>query len=129
MFGVKPKLIVKSGFIIASKMGDANASIPTPQPVVYTKMFGAYGLALKKTCITFVSKTALENGIKENLQLQRQVLPVENCRDITKKDMKNNDVIADIEVNPENYEVKVDGEVISCEAAEELPLAQKYFLF
>ena len=129
MFGVKPDMIIKGGFIIASKMGDANASIPTPQPVVYTKMFGGYGLARKRTCITFVSQAAIENGIKEKLSLQRQVLPVHDCRKIGKKDMKNNDVIADIQVNPENYEVCVDGELISCEAAEELPMAQRYFLF
>ena len=129
MFGVKPEMVIKGGFIIASKMGDANASIPTPQPVVYTNMFGAYGLARKRSCITFVSKAAYDAGIKERLGLQRQVLPVEHCRDIGKKDMKNNDVIAQIEVNPENYEVRVDGERITCEAAEELPLAQRYFLF
>lgn len=129
MFGVKPDMIIKGGFIIASKMGDANASIPTPQPVVYTKMFGGYGLARKRTSITFVSQAAIENGIKEKLSLQRQVLPVHDCRKIGKKDMKNNDVIADIQVNPENYEVRVDGELISCEAAEELPMAQRYFLF
>lgn len=129
MFGVKPEMILKGGFILASKMGDANASIPTPQPVVYTNMFGAYGLARKNTCITFVSKAACESGIRERLSLQRQVLPVEGCRNIGKKDMKNNDVIADIAVNPENYEVKVNGELISCEAAEKLPLAQKYYLF
>lgn len=129
MFGVKPEMIIKGGFIMASKMGDANASIPTPQPVVYTNMFGAYGLARKTSCITFVSKAAYEAGIKEKLSLQRQVLPVENCRNIGKKDMKNNDVIADIQVNPETYEVRVDGEKITCETAEELPLTQKYYLF
>ena len=129
MFGVKPEMIIKGGCIIASKMGDANASIPTPQPVVYTNMFGAYGLARKTSCITFVSNAAYKNGIKDRLLLQRQVLPVHDCRTIGKKDMKNNDVIADIYVNPENYEVRVDGELICCEAAEELPLAQRYYLF
>lgn len=129
MFGVKPDMIIKGGVIIASKMGDANASIPTPQPVVYTKMFGAYGLARKTSCITFVSKAACETGIKERLSLQRQVFPVHDCRSIGKKDMKNNDVIANIEVNPENYEVRVDGKLITCEAVEELSLAQRYFLF
>ncbi len=129
MFGAKPEMIIKGGFIIASKMGDANASIPTPQPVVYTNMFGAYGLARANTCISFVSKAALEEGIKEKLGLKRQVLAVSHCRDIGKGDMKNNDVIADIDVNPENYEVRVDGELISCEAAQELSLTQKYFLF
>lgn len=129
MFGVKPDMIIKGGFIIASKMGDANASIPTPEPVVYTDMFGAYGLARANTCISFVSKAAYDDGIKEKLALKRQVLPVSHCRDIGKYDMKNNDVIADIDVNPENYEVRVDGELITCEAAEELALTQKYFLF
>ena len=129
MFGVKPEMIIKGGFIIASKMGDANASIPTPQPVVYTNMFGAYGLARKTSCVTFVSRAAYEAGIKEKLSLQRQVLPVGNCRNIGKKDMKNNDVIADIQVNPENYEVRVNGEKITCEPAAELPLTQRYYLF
>lgn len=129
MFGVKPDMIIKGGFIIASKMGDANASIPTPEPVVYTDMFGAYGLARANTCISFVSKAAYDDGIKERLGLKRQVLPVSHCRDIGKRDMKNNDVIADIDVNPENYEVRVDGELITCEAAEELALTQKYFMF
>ena len=129
MFGVKPDMIIKGGFIIASKMGDANASIPTPEPVVYTDMFGAYGLARANTCISFVSKAAYDAGIKEKLALKRQVLPVSHCRDIGKHDMKNNDVIADIDVNPENYEVRVDGELITCKAADELALTQKYFLF
>lgn len=129
LFGVKPEMILKGGFILASKMGDANASIPTPQPVVYTNMFGAYGLARKRTCISFVSRAAYDAGIKERLNLQRQVLPVEHCRDIGKKDMKNNDVTAYIQVNPETYEVCVDGELITCESAEELSLAQRYYLF
>lgn len=129
LFGVKPEMILKGGFILASKMGDANASIPTPQPVVYTNMFGAYGLARKRTCISFVSGAAYDAGIKERLNLQRQVLPVEHCRDIGKKDMKNNDVIAYIQVNPETYEVRVDGELITCKPAEELSLAQRYYLF
>lgn len=129
MFGVKPEMIIKGGFITASKMGDANASIPTPQPVVYTNMFGAYGLARKTSCATFVSGAAYRKGIGEKLSLQRQVLPVENCRNIGKKDMRNNDVIADIQVNPENYEVRVNGEKITCEAAVELPLTQRYYLF
>lgn len=129
MFGVKPEMIIKGGFIMAAKMGDANASIPTPQPVVYTKMFGGYGIARNNSCISFVSKVAFDENIKDKLGLKRQVLPVENCRNIGKKDMKNNNVIARIEVNPENYEVKVDGELITCEPASELSLAQKYFLF
>ncbi|MGN1115465.1 MAG: urease subunit alpha, partial [Candidatus Ornithomonoglobus sp.] len=129
MFGVKPEMIIKGGYIIASKMGDANASIPTPQPVVYTNMFGAHGLAQKRTCVTFVSKAASDGGIKERLGLDRIVLPVENCRNIGKKDMKFNDRTGDIKVDPENYRVTVDGENIICEAAQKLPLTQKYYLF
>lgn len=129
MFGVKPEMIIKGGFIIASKMGDANASIPTPQPVVYTNMFGAHGLARKRTCATFVSKAAADGGIKERLGLSRMVFPVENCRNIGKKDMKFNDRTGDIQVDPDTYHVSVDGESITCEAAEQLPLTQKYYLF
>lgn len=129
MFGVKPEMIIKGGFICASKMGDANASIPTPQPVVYTKMFGAHGLAVKRSCISFVSAVAADKGIKERLGLERIVLPVKNCRNIGKKDMRYNDRTGDIKVDPENYRVTVDGEHITCEAAEKLPLTQKYYLF
>lgn len=129
MFGVKPEMIIKGGFIIAAKMGDANASIPTPQPVVYTKMFGAYGLAVKRCCASFVSKAAAENGIAEKLGLQRMILPVSDCRNIGKKDMKFNDRTGDIQVDSETYKVTVDGEEITCEAAESLPLTQKYYLF
>lgn len=129
LFGVKPELVIKGGCIAAAKMGDANASIPTPQPVFYRDMFGAYGLAKKQSCITFVSRAALAGGIRERLGLQRQVRSVAYCRGIGKKDMRNNDVLADIQVNPETYEVRVDGELITCQAAEVLPLAQRYFLF
>ena len=129
MFGVKPYMIIKGGFITAARMGDANASIPTPQPVVYTKMFGAIGQAKCSTCITFVSQAALLLGVKERLGLKRQVAAVKNCRNIGKKDMKNNDTIADIEVNPETYEVRVNGQKITCEAAKTLPLTQLYYLF
>ncbi|MGN0666328.1 MAG: urease subunit alpha [Huintestinicola sp.] len=129
MFGVKPEMIIKGGFICASKMGDANASIPTPQPVVYTKMFGAHGLAVKRCCATFVSQAAKDSGIEDKLDLKRMVLPVKNCRNIGKKDMRFNDRTGDIKVDPENYHVTVDGEEIICEAAERLPLTQKYYLF
>ncbi|MGN0484935.1 MAG: urease subunit alpha [Lachnospiraceae bacterium] len=129
MFGVKPEMIIKGGMIMASKMGDANASIPTPQPVIYRNMFGGYGLAKKRTSATFVSQAALEGGIQERLDLQKQILPVKNCRTIGKKEMKNNDILADIQVDPETYEVRVDGKKITCEAAEELSLAQRYYLF
>lgn len=129
MFGAKPEMILKGGAIIASRMGDANASIPTPQPVVYADMFGAYGAALSSTCVTFVSQYAVEHGIKETLGLRRQVLPVRHCRDIGKQDMRHNDVIADVRVNPETYAVTVDGERVTCEPFAELALAQRYFLF
>ncbi len=110
-------------------MGDANASIPTPQPVIYTKMFGGYGLAVKRCCADFVSKVSMDYGIARKLSLERMILPVSNCRNIGKRDMKYNDVIADIQVDPETYTVTVDGEKISCEPAEVLPLTQKYYLF
>ena len=129
MFGAKPEMMIKGGMIIASKMGDPNASIPTPQPVMYRHMFGAYGKALYKTCITFVSKLSLEKNVIQQYGLQKMILPVKNCRNISKKDLIHNDATPQIDVNPENYEVKVDGEVITCEPVKVVPLAQRYFLF
>ena len=129
MFGVKPEMIIKGGMIIAARMGDPNASIPTPQPVIYRPMFGAYGKALFNTCATFVSKISLENNVVQQYGLQKMVLPVKNCRYIGKKDLIHNDATPDIDVNPENYQVKVDGNIITCEPMKELPLAQRYFLF
>ncbi len=129
MFGAKPEIIIKGGMIIASRMGDPNASIPTPQPVMYRHMFGAYGKALHKTCATFVSKLSLDKNVVQKYELQKMVLPVRNCRNISKKDLIHNDATPQIDVNPENYEVKVDGTVITCEPMKELPLAQRYFLF
>lgn len=129
MFGVKPEMIIKGGFIVASRMGDANASIPTPQPVIYRNMFGAFGKALSKTCITFMSKAAIESGVPKKLDLQKIVLPVSDCRKIGKKDMRHNDRMGDIKVDPETYTVTVDGKVITCDAADELSLTQRYFLF
>ncbi len=129
MFGVKPEMIIKGGFICASRMGDANASIPTPQPLVYTKMFGAHGLAVKNCCATFTSKAAAENGLAEKLKLERMVLPVSDCRKIGKSSMLFNNRTGSIDVDPETYRVKVDGIEITCEAADELPLAQRYYLF
>ncbi len=129
MFGVKPEMIIKGGMIIASKMGDANASIPTPQPVIYRNMFGALGKARFKTCATFVSAVSLEKGIAKEYGLEKMVLPVEGCRNISKKSLIHNDATPVIEVNPENYKVTVDGEHITCEPAKELPLAQLYYLF
>lgn len=129
MFGVKPELIIKGGMIIAGRMGDPNASIPTPQPVIYRPMFGAYGKALQKTCATFVSKISIENKTIEKYKLEKMIIPVENCRNISKKDLIHNDKTPNIEVNPENYQVKVDSEHITCEPLKELPMAQRYFLF
>ena len=128
-FGVKPEMIIKGGMIIAARMGDPNASIPTPQPVIYRYMFGAYGKALFNTCATFVSKISLENGSVAGYGLQKMLLPVENCRSIAKKDLIHNDKTPLIEVNPENYEVRVDGLPITCEPVSVVPLAQLYFLF
>jgi urease subunit alpha len=129
MFGVKPELIIKGGFIAAAKMGDPNASIPTPQPVIYRPMFGAYGKALTDTSLTFVSDASLNSGIQERYGLKKKLVAVTNCRNISKKDLIHNDKTPEIEVNPENYEVKVDGKVITCEPATEVPMAQRYFLF
>ncbi|WP_160680614.1 urease subunit alpha [Clostridium sp. C8-1-8] len=128
-FGVKPEMIIKGGVITASRMGDANASIPTPQPVIYRNMFGAFGKAKYKCCMTFVSKVSLENGNIAKLGLNKLVLPVENCRNIGKKDMLLNSETPKIDVNPENYEVRVNGEHVTCKPIKEAALAQRYFLF
>ncbi|WP_079909645.1 urease subunit alpha [Paenibacillus sp. 32352] len=127
-FGVKPELVLKGGMIAYAQMGDPNASIPTPQPVFGRPMFGSYGKALKH-CITFVSQAAFDQGVHNELGLQKRVEPVKNCRSVTKKDMIHNGETPGIEVNPETYEVKVDGKVITCEPADVLPMAQRYFLF
>lgn len=129
LFGAKPEMIIKGGMIIASRMGDPNASIPTPQPVIYRHMFGAYGKALHTTCATFVSKLSLERNIVQQYGLQKMIVPVMNCRSISKKDMVHNNATPVIEVNPENYEVTVDGNPVTCEPIAVAPLAQRYFLF
>jgi urease subunit alpha len=129
MFGVKPEMIIKGGMIIAARMGDPNASIPTPQPVIYRHMFGAYGKALFKTCATFVSQVSLDKNVVQGYGLEKMLLPVKNCRTIGKKDLIHNDATSQIDVNPENYEVRVDGEHITCEPVSVVPLAQRYFLF
>jgi urease subunit alpha len=128
-FGVRPDIIIKGGMIIAAKMGDPNASIPTPQPVFYRPMFGAAGKAKYGACITFVSKIAAEEGIAEKLGLQKQVLPVEGCRSVSKKDMRFNGATPRIDVDSETYEVKVDGVRIDSKPAKKLALAQLYNLF
>lgn len=128
-FGVKPDLVLKGGSIVWAMMGDPNASIPTPQPVHGRPMFAAFGAARKASAITFVSRLALEEGIAQRLGLEREVRAVENTRNIGKKDMVLNDATPLIEVDPETYEVRADGELLTCEPARELPLAQRYFLF
>lgn len=128
-FGVKPELVLKGGMIVEAKMGDPGASIPTPEPIMYRPMFASHGSAKYDTCITFVSKDAYNNGIKESLNLKKTVLPVENCRNIGKKDMLLNDATPEITVDPESYVVKADGVHLTCEPAERLPLAQLYNLF
>tara|TARA_B110000977_G_scaffold54476_1_gene74182 strand:+ start:577 stop:2280 length:1704 start_codon:yes stop_codon:yes gene_type:complete len=127
-FGVKPSTIIKGGMIAAAAMGDPNASIPTPQPVHYRNMFGAYGGALK-TSVTFVSQAALKNPAIQKLGLQKPLVAVKGTRDIKKKDMIHNNWMPNIEVDPETYEVLADGMDLVCEPATELPMAQRYFLF
>jgi len=129
MFGVKPEMVIKGGFIAWSAMGDPNASIPTPQPVLYRPMFGGFGGATAATSITFVSQAALAAGVAAKLGLKQRVAPVRNCRHLTKKDMIHNSATPEIHVDPETYEVRVDGKLITCEPARVLPLAQRYFLF
>ncbi|WP_055069176.1 urease subunit alpha [Clostridium massiliamazoniense] len=128
-FGVKPKLVIKSGHIAYSKMGDANASIPTAGPIMLRKMWGAYGNAVNENCITFVSQAAYENGIKQELNLQRNVLPVKGIRNLTKDDMKLNTATPKVTIDHKTYVVKVDGEVVTSKAVSELPMAQRYFLY
>jgi urease subunit alpha len=128
-FGVKPEMVVKGGFIAWSVMGDANASIPTPQPVIYRPMYGSYGKAVPSTSISFISNAACEAGIAENLDLKKHIVAVKKCRGLTKRDMIHNDALPKIEVDPETYEVRADGQLLTCEPATVLPMAQRYFLF
>src|SRR5690606_35280709 len=128
-FGVKPDLVLECGTIAAAAMGDANASIPAPQPVQCRPMFGAYGKAMTASAVTFVSKAAAEADVGRQLGLARTVMAVSGIRKVTKKDMVLNDWLPKVEVDPETYEVRADGELLTCEPAEVLPLAQRYFLF
>jgi urease subunit alpha len=128
-FGVKPFLVLKGGLIVCAQMGDPNASIATPQPVYMRPQFAAFGRALSKSCLTFVSKASLEAGIADRYGLQREVVAVEGCRTIGKKDMKRNEAMPKIEVDPDTYEVRVDGEKVGSEPLAELPMTQRYFLF
>ncbi|ALZ86123.1 urease subunit alpha [Pseudomonas oryzihabitans] len=128
-FGVKPTLILKGGAIAASLMGDANASIPTPQPVHYRPMFGSYAGMLHDTSLTFISQAAFEAGVPEQLGLKKRIGVVRGCRTAQKSDLIHNDYLPTIEVDPQNYQVRADGQLLWCEPAEVLPMAQRYFLF
>jgi urease subunit alpha len=129
-FGVKPDLVIKGGSIAMALMGDPNASIPTPQPVHYRPMFAAFGRALPESCITFVSGAALDAGIARALKLSRHLVAVSNTRGgIGKRSMIHNHALPAIEVDPETYEVRADGVLLTCEPATVLPMAQRYFLF
>jgi urease subunit alpha len=128
-FGVKPELVLKGGMIAFAQMGDPNASIPTPQPVFPRPMFGAFGTAVRSTSVLFMSKFAVENRVPASLRLDKVVLAVSGCRNISKKDMKHNDATPNIEVRPDTYEVFADGELLTCEPSTVLPMAQRYFLF
>jgi urease subunit alpha len=128
-FGVKPEMVIKGGAIAWAQMGDANASIPTPQPVQMRPMFGSYGRMVGKTALTFVSQAAMGEGISDRLGLKKQVVPVANTRQLSKRDMKINDLLPQMEVDPETYEVRANGELLTCEPATILPMAQRYFLF
>lgn len=128
-FAVKADRVIKGGFIVAAQIGDPGASIPTPQPVMYRRMFAAHGSATHSANITFMSKRAIQQGVHEKLGLKRRIGTVKNCRNIGKKDMKWNDATPNIDINPETYEVRVDGELITCEPFEKLSMTQRYFLF
>ncbi|ESA34432.1 urease subunit alpha [Leptolyngbya sp. Heron Island J] len=128
-FGVKPELVIKGGVIAWAQMGDPNASIPTPQPIHMRPMFGSFGGAIGSTSLTFVSKAAAEADIASQIGLQTSAVAVSGCRNLSKADMKLNDYQPTMEVDPETYEVRADGQLLTCEPAEELPMAQRYFLF
>jgi len=129
-FGVKPECIIKGGSIVAAPMGDPNASIPTPQPVHYQPMFAAFGKSLTASSVVFTSKAAISGGLAKKLGIDKKLYAVENTRSrISKKSMIHNDATPKIEVDPETYEVRADGELLTCAPAEVLPMAQRYFMF
>ena len=128
-FGIKPFLVVKGGLIVQAQMGDPNASIATPQPVYMRPQFAAYGRALSKSCISFVSQASLDKGIGEKYGLQRELIAVKGCRTVGKKDMKRNEATPKIEIDADTYQVKVDGEKVHSEPLKTLPMTQRYFLF
>jgi urease subunit alpha len=128
-FGVKPEVILKGGLIAMANMGDPNASIPTPQPMMYRPQFAAHGRAKFSTSVTFVSGAALHYGLLSDLHLAKRLVAVKNTRKVTKRDLLWNDTLPKIEVDPETYTVKADGRILACEPAKVLPMAQRYFLF
>ncbi len=128
-FGVKPSLILKGGFIASALMGDANASIPTPQPVHYRPMFGSYGRVVQATSLTFISHTAMQNELGDELGLRKRLSAVRGCRSVKKQDMLLNNYLPRMEIDPQTYRVRADGQLLTCDPATVLPLAQKYFLF
>jgi len=128
-FGVKPALILKGGFIAMAAMGDPNASIPTPQPVHFRPMFGAFGGAIAKTSLTFVSQAGVSAGIKEKFGLVKPLVAVKGIRGIGKRDMVHNDYLPSMDIDPQTYAVRADGTLLTCEPASTLPMAHRYFLF
>ena len=128
-FGAKAALIVKGGMIVAAPMGDINASIPTPQPVHWRPMFGSFGGAIGASSLAFVSQAALGSGVLDGLGLRKQLSAVRGTRTLTKRDLIHNDALPHVEVDAQTYEVRADGELLVCEPADVLPLAQRYFLF
>ena len=129
-FGVKPEMVLLGGSIAAAPMGDPNASIPTPQPVHYRPMFGSFGRAIASSAVTFVSQAAVTGFLAQRLGVAKKLVPVKNTRGgISKKSMILNDATPDITVDPETYEVRADGELLTCEPAKSLPMTQRYFLF
>jgi urease subunit alpha len=128
-FGVRPHVVIKGGMIALAQMGDANASIPTPQPVMARPMFGAVGATAGQTSVAWVAPAAIEDGLGERLGLHRELVAVKDCRSVAKADMVNNSACPDIRVDPDSFEVSIDGDVIEQAPVSELPMAQRYFLF
>jgi urease subunit alpha len=128
-FGARPEIVLKSGFIAFAQIGDANASIPTPQPLFMRPMFASIGKATGPSSVLFVSEASVQTGLVESYGLQKRIIPVQKCRGLTKADMKLNDSLPAITVDPETYRVSADGEELICEPAEKLPLAQRYSIF
>ena len=128
-FGVKPSLVIKGGFIAAAAMGDPNASIPTPQPVHYRGMFASFGRAIAQTSLTFMSQAAIAAGAPERYGLRKRTVAVKRCRGVTKADMVHNDYAPQMQIDAQTYEVRADGQLLTCEPAAVLPMTQRYFLF